>query len=93
MFANRAGPKPIRDRQYPRGFPWLEAKSRQLADEGNSLADFTVDLIWAATAAGVILFVEFPDDLGKAQLGTPASLRQRGDLKAVAEGKLWRGAF
>ncbi len=66
VFANRVGSRPIRGRQYPRGFPWLESTGRQLADEGNSLADFTVDVIRAATATGVISFVEFPEDFGKA---------------------------
>ena len=43
VFANRDGPRPVRDALHPRGFPWLEGSKRKLADEGNVLADFTVE--------------------------------------------------
>ena len=39
VFSNHPGPRPIRDRTWPRGFPWLEADKRMLADEANNLVD------------------------------------------------------
>ena len=33
------GPRPIRSRQYPLGFPWLSQSNRRKAEEGTLLAD------------------------------------------------------
>ena len=40
-FQNRChpGPKPLRTRMWPRGFPWLSAAHRAKVDEANSLVD------------------------------------------------------
>ena len=83
VFSNQPGPRPIRDRMWPRGFPWLEANKRLLADEANNLVDFALDVLaatleapqaddWRRTRA----WLEFPEDLGSAQRGNPASLWQ-----------------
>ena len=91
VFANKNGPRPIRDRMYPKGFPWLDSASKKLADEGNILSDFTVSIAEAALEANVLFLIEFPEDLGKSRLGTPASLWQREDLRKLP-GAI-RGAF
>ena len=83
LFSSQPGPRPIRDRMWPRGFPWLEPDKRLLADEANSLVDFALDVlaatldapradVWRRTPA----WLEFPEDLGSAQRGSPASLWQ-----------------
>ena len=90
VFQKDSGPKPIRDREWPKGFPWLEAEARIRADEGNQLLDFSIRMLQAATAAKrssawrcTRSWLEFPEDLGRAPLGVPASLWQRTELRAL----------
>ena len=42
VFANRRGPAPVRDWQWPRGFPWLTPARRAAAEGGNALVDLAV---------------------------------------------------
>ena len=98
VWANHNGPRPLRSAAYPLGFPWLTRENRAKAEVGNNLVHFAARCLEASRGArlrGMFshAIFEFPEDLGRAQLGTPASLWQRDDLKAIAEGKLWRGAF
>ena len=92
VFANRRGPAPVRDWQWPRGFPWLAAASREAAEGANELVDFSVRLLQAAAQApprdgwrrcrGLL---EHPEDLGSAALGEPASIWQWPEVVALGE--------
>ena len=100
VFANSDGPKPIRDFWHPRGFKDLPAEARILADESNTLLDFGVQAIEAVAEAMAkavswrtprALF-EFPEDLGEAKLGTPASAWQETRLVKAGQQGMDRGA-
>ena len=38
-YKRHPGPRPIRSREWPRGFPWLEGRNARLAEEGNDFVD------------------------------------------------------
>jgi hypothetical protein len=81
VWGNRVGPKPVRSKAYPRGFPWLEAAGRQKAETGTTLALFGVASMRAVSSAclsghRVLGLLEHPEDLGAAKNGVPACIWQ-----------------
>ena len=46
------GPRPIRSRQFPNGFPWLSQSNKQKADKGTKLAERAWDLYFLAHEIG-----------------------------------------
>ena len=70
------GPRPIRSRQHPLGFPWLSQSNRRKAEEGRLLADRAWDLYFLAHEMGATFLGEFPEDLGATNTGVPASFWQ-----------------
>ena len=76
-WANRAGPRPLRLRHCPRGFPWLAKDAGQGVELANTLVDFSTDMLAAqfeqsADSMGVM---EHPEDLGVVRYTTPHSTR------------------
>ena len=63
------GPRPIRSRQYPLGFPWLSQSNRQKAEEGTLLAVRAWELYFLAHEIGATFLGEFPEDLGATNTG------------------------
>ena len=93
--ANMRGPPPIRDKNYPWGYPWVKKKFEQELQLGNILVRFTIRVV--ETALGVykvFVLVEHPEDLGtvvreedKAVL-KPASIWQLPDLRRLVGERL-----
>ena len=65
--------------------PTLKPREQVSADSGNILADYAIKVMSAAAEVGVIAALEFPKDLGRATLGTPASVWRDSSLRALAE--------
>ena len=51
VFREGAGPKPVRSKQWPDGFPWLEGDARVRAEEGSVLTAFATQALAAAGEA------------------------------------------
>ena len=82
--ANTFGPAPVRDFDYPDGFPWLEGKAKERADAGAVLVQKSKELIREAIRLQLDWILEFPEDLGRRSNGIrPASIFQ--DDTFVAE--------
>ena len=66
--ANFRGPPPLRDRNYPWGYPWVKAKYEQELKLGNTLVEFTIRVVKAVKEVKdhlrPFLLVEHPEDLG-----------------------------
>ena len=77
------GPRPIRSRQYPRGFPWLSQANKQKAEEGTLLAERAWELYFLAHEIGSTYLGEFPEDLGATSTGVPASFWQMQQFQEV----------
>ena len=84
VWANRLGPKPVRSREFPFGFPWLKAELKEKADLGTTLVMRCIEALELAPGETVCLW-EHPEDLGRARNGTPASMWQLEALRKVAK--------
>ena len=74
------GPKPVRSRLYPLGFPWLSDNLLELARQGNQFIDFFFQVCFATLDARADFLLEHPEDLGRTRSGhTPASIWQLED--------------
>ena len=76
LYKRIPGPRPIRSREHPEGFPWLNAKKLQQAAQGTAFANKTWELADLAYELDAAFLSEFPEDLGKTDTGIPASLWQ-----------------
>eukprot|EP00435_Cladocopium_sp_Y103_P031679 s3830_g8.t1 len=84
VWANKFGPKPVRSRDYPLGFPWLVGELREKAELGTLLVRRCIEALEIAPASTICLW-EHPEDLGRARNGVPASVWQLAELRAVAK--------
>ena len=84
VWANRLGPKPVRSREFPFGFPWLKGDLKEKAELGTLLVMRCIETLEIAPAKTVCLW-EHPEDLGRSRNGTPASVWQLEALRAVAK--------
>ena len=81
-WANRKGPRPVRDFDNPRGLESLSPAERHRAILGNIFADFSYEVISCALDVDVsFLLLEQPEDLGAMRYGPyqgrrPASMWQ-----------------
>ena len=81
-WANKRGPRPVRDFDNPRGLDSLSPAERDRAILGNIFADFSYDVISAALDVDIsFLLLEQPEDLGAMRYGPyqgrrPASMWQ-----------------
>ena len=76
LYKRFPGPRPIRSREHPQGFPWLQTKQRIQAQQGTEMATKTWELCELASDVGAYFLSEFPEDLGATDTGVPASLWQ-----------------
>ena len=74
------GPRPLRNRTWPKGFPWLSNENAQIVEEAN---DFILQCVKACTIAvqsGGWYLWEHPEDLGLVQDEVPGSIWQWPEL-------------
>ena len=80
------GPKPVRNKAHPHGFPWLEGAGKAEADKGNAMIDFTVRVASALHSHLATFLIEHPEDLGRTSTGhLPASIWQLPAVRALAQ--------
>ena len=58
------GPRPLRNLEWPRGFPWLAGANLQLVKDHNYLVDQTIAAARRSAANGMAYLIEHPEDLG-----------------------------
>ena len=74
QWSNSAGPRPVRSRQYPWGFPWLSGKNLKRCEAGNTLVRRSFEAMWTAFQAKAGTLLEHPEDLGQTDTAQPASI-------------------
>lgn len=71
------GPRPLRSKEFPWGFPWLENRNKSECEMGNLLLRRTWEAISHAQDSDTRFILEHPEDLGRTtQNDTPASIWQ-----------------
>ena len=73
-FANRAGPPPLRNSDWPEGFPWLSGALKVKAETGTALVRRALSMAALASAEHIPWLIEHPEFLGATAAGTPASI-------------------
>ena len=92
-WANRKGPKPVRSRAYPWGYPWLRGGQKRKAELGSLLVRRALEAARSAWMAGSAFLLEHPEDLGRVPAGEPASIWQLEDtFKTVADTRGYHGS-
>jgi len=67
-WASKAGPRPVRSKAFPRGFPWLK-QAKQSTIDANKLVDFATAALDAQFGNGGMGLLEHPEDLGVTAAG------------------------
>lgn len=100
VFSRHPGPTPIRDHRWLFGFPNLGSVERARAEEGHRLAWFSLECLRRALLAnsrhnGIASqgWLEFPEDIGSSDKGTPASIWQFPEACAFQGTRAMRGAI
>ena len=70
------GPRPLRNFNWPRGFPWLTGSNLQLAQDHNYLVDQTIATAHKCFQCKADFLIEHPEDLGACHGEWPASIWQ-----------------
>ena len=78
------GPRPLRSRLYPLGFPWLSDAHRTVVEQGNEFVSFSFRICTAALSNSIPFLLEHPEDLGTTSTGhMPASIWQLPEALAL----------
>lgn len=98
LHSNPWGPRPLRNKFWPRGFPWLEGHFLELARLGNVLVDFCFTICHVISGSKLEYLVkvicEHPEDLGcstnlQGKLIFPASIWQLPAFWALLKMNSW----
>ena len=76
QFQQHPGPKPLRTRAWPRGFPWLSNANKAKVEEANSFVDRCLQACHVVSEAGGYFILEHPEDLGAVRGEHPGSIWQ-----------------
>ena len=76
QFAHFPGPKPLRNRTWPKGFPWLSNKQKQQVDEANLFVLNCVEACRRAVNSCGHFLLEHPEDLGAVHGESPGTIWQ-----------------
>ena len=76
QFLTYPGPKPVRNRTWPKGFPWLNNRDRKAVDEANFFVTMSVEAARRALQHGGHFLLEHPEDLGQVQGECPGTIWQ-----------------
>ena len=84
QFLKSPGPRPLRNFQWPRGFPWLAVDKRRVVEEANHFIDqCVVACIVCFQHQGHYLW-EHPEDLGEVLGEHPGSIWQWPSIRDLA---------
>eukprot|EP00435_Cladocopium_sp_Y103_P029251 s3649_g7.t1 len=75
-YIDSPGPRPLRNINWPRGFPWLSERHKMIVNEANLFVDRCVDACLVCHNAGGKFILEHPEDLGTVQDERPGSIWQ-----------------
>ena len=78
-WSNSFGPRPLRSRAWPLGFPWLAGKVKAKAELANTLVEFSWRIVQLVMRLRreckhfPFCLLEHPEDLGNVKYGNPGS--------------------
>ena len=81
QYRKHPGPRPLRNRTWPKGFPWLSRHNKQIVEEANSFIEQCLAACRFSAAAGGKFLLEHPEDLGLVEGEHPGSIWQWEELQ------------
>ena len=75
QFRQHPGPKPLRTRMWPRGFPWLSTANKVKVEEANMFVERCIKACHIADTIGFFI-LEHPEDLETVEGEQPVSIWQ-----------------
>lgn len=89
QWRRHPGPRPLRNKTWPKGFPWLAKVQAAAVSDANSFIEQCITSCRCVLDAGGWFLFEHPEDLGKVEDEHPGSVWQweeMADLLSVAQG-------
>ena len=83
------GPRPLRNFNWPRGFPWLTGSNLQLEQDHNYLVDQTIATAHKCFQCNADFLIEHPEDLGACHGEWPASIWQWETMQQLQQATTW----
>ena len=84
------GPRPLRSRTWPKGFPWLSGLNQAIVNEANEFVLKCLDACSVAVQHGGWFLLEHPEDLGKVHDEVPGTIWQWDEVHNLFA---WCGGF
>ena len=84
------GPRPLRSRTWPKGFPWLSGLNQAIVNEANEFVLKCLDACSVAVQHGGWFLLEHPEDLGKVHDEVPGTIWQWDEVPNLFA---WCGGF
>ena len=81
QWLRHPGPRPLRNVNWPKGFPWLSSKNKAVVEEANSFIFRCIDSCLLCHRCGGKFFWEHPEDLGEVHSEHPASIWQWAEIR------------
>ena len=83
QYRKHPGPRPLRNRTWPKGFPWLSRHNKQIVEEANNFIERCLAACGFSAAAGGEFLLEHPEDLGLVEGEHPGSIWQWEELQEL----------
>ena len=85
-YAGANGPRPLRTRARPRGFPWLRNADLSSVQLANYFVDQSLKLAETQAELGGFFLIEHPEQLGRVKSGdVPGSTRDFESMRSLVE--------
>eukprot|EP00435_Cladocopium_sp_Y103_P025733 s2122_g6.t1 len=76
QYKQHPGPKPLRTKAWPKGFPWLSNANKLKVQEANSFVERCIEACICAANSDGFFILEHPEDLGVIEGEHPGSIWQ-----------------
>ena len=76
QWRRHPGPRPLRNRNWPKGFPWLSSKNAEIVAEANEFVLECINACYVVVLHDGWFLFEHPEDLGVVDGEVPGSIWQ-----------------
>ena len=80
QYRKHPGPRPLRNRTWPKGFPWLSSHNKKIVQEANEFVQHCLEACRTSALNNGFFLLEHPEDLGQVEGEHPGSIWQWGEL-------------
>ena len=84
VWSSKIGPRPVRSRDFPHGFPWLKGELKEKAEIGSKWVMRCAEVLEIAPPYTACAW-EHPEDLGRSRNGVPASVWHLEEVRRAAK--------